>query len=91
MASAAAAARAGLAFEVPAIVGEAASGGVVAGQLDLAARCFADPTPAEGADGDIGADGSPAGGGGNAHGRIVPRSEAGQTRDLLAAGRPGRA
>ena len=64
MASAAsAAARAGLSFAVPTVVGEAAAGGVVAGQLDLAARRFADPAPTEGADGNIGADGSPAGGG----------------------------
>src|SRR5512132_2115407 len=70
-----ASARAGLVLAVPAVVGVAAAGRVVAGQLDLAARCFADSALAEGADGDVGSDGSPAGGAWNGHGLIVPRPE----------------
>jgi hypothetical protein len=84
-----AAARAGLVLAVPAVVGVAAAGRVVAGQLDLAVRRFADPALAEGADGDVGSDGSAAGGAWNGHGVIVPRPEQGQTPSLVAAGPPG--
>jgi hypothetical protein len=84
-----AAARAGLVLAVPAVVGVAAAGRVVAGQLDLAARRFADPALAEGADGDIGSDGSAAGGAWNGHGVIVPRPEWGKPCPPLAAGPPG--
>ena len=73
-----ASARAGLVLAVPAVVGVAAAGRIVAGQLDLAARCFADSALAEGADGDVGSDGSPAGGAWNGHGLIVPRPEQGK-------------
>ena len=57
-----AAAGAGAVFAVPAVVGVAAVGRVVGRQLDLAARCLADAALAEGADRNVGTDGSPAGG-----------------------------
>jgi hypothetical protein len=74
---------------VPAVVDVAAVGRVVGGELGLATRRVADPAPAEGADGDVGTDGAPAGGARCGHGVIVPRPEQGKPSAAAADGRPG--